>query len=382
MEKLKVFVIVILFTSCNRVTELPIVRTGTSNSTNSSVVGVGEVVSTGGDKNVIRGFYYWKVGDLPSWSPYNRVVHEDGGSGEYTIDMTSLLQADKAYFYCAFAENKMGESRGETKALVANPKNAIVNSRGCIECDSYNVGEYFYLDDKVMLVVDEDLLYDKMYWDNVDLSTVCTSKLQQLNHLGGESSEYLNGDITKWDVSNVYDMSFCFSRFWGSGLTFNQPIGNWDVSNVIYMEGMFGHVKGFNQNLQNWDVSNVSDMSGMFYDCPSVPKGIGNWDVRNVTDMNSMFKYATGFNQDIGNWDVSNVTYMESMFEDASNFNQNIGNWDVSNVTNMSYMFDDATNFNQNLSNWCVSNFSFEPYMFSTGSSLTASNHPVWGTCP
>jgi len=333
MEKLKVIVIVILFTSCNRVTDLPVVTTGTSNSTNSSVVGVGEVVSTGGDKNVIKGFYFWKVGDIPSWSPYKRVVHQDGGSGEYTIDMTSLLQADKAYFYCAFAENKMGESRGETKALVANPKNAIVNSRGCIECDSYNVGEYFYLDDKVMLVVDEALLYDKMYWDNVDLSTVCTSKLQKLRlaHLGDER-EYLNGDITKWDVSNVTDMSGCFGGWGSSILTFNQPIGNWDVSNVENMASMFGRVKGFNQNLKNWDVSNVSDMGAMFDHSPSVPKGIENWDVSNVTDME--------------------------------------------------WMFWNATNFNQNLSNWCVSNISSQPSNFSLGSALTASNHPVWGTCP
>ena len=359
MEKLKVIVIVILFTSCNRVTELPIVRTETSNSTNSSVVGVGEVVSTGGDKNVIKGFYFWKVGDNPTWASNHRVVHQDGSSGEYTIDMTSLLQADKAYFYCAFAENKMGESRGEAKALVANPKNAIVNSRGCIECDSYNVGEHFYLDDKVMLVVDEDLLYDKIYWDNVDLSTVCTSKLQELRLTQiGDEREYLNGDITKWDVSNVTDMSGCFSRSWGSmSLTFNQPIGNWDVSNVEDMTLMFAGVKGFNQNLKNWDVSNVSYMGAMFQHSPSVPKGIENWDVSNVTDMSSMFWDATGFNQ-------------------------NIGNWDVSNVTDMDWMFWDATNFNQNLSNWCVSNISSQPSNFSSGSALTASNFPVWGTCP
>ena len=100
MEKLKVIIIVILFTSCNRVTELPIVRTGTSNSTNSSVVGVGEVVSTGGDKNVIRGFYFWHVAYGVNFNgPYdNRVVHQDEGTGEYTIDMTSYLQEDVVYF--------------------------------------------------------------------------------------------------------------------------------------------------------------------------------------------------------------------------------------------------------------------------------------------
>ena len=361
MEKLKVIVIVILFASCNRVTDFPVVTTGSSNSTNSSVVGVGEVVSTGGDKNVIRGFYYWPVVYGSEFNgPYpDKVIHQDEGTGEYTIDMTSYLESNKAYFYRAFAENKMGESLGEIKALIGNPKNAIVNSRGCIECDSYNVGERFYLDDKVMRVVDEDLLFDLVQLYGVDLSTICTSKLQSLKgwHLKRSTAEYLNGDITHWDVSNVKYMIETFSY-----LTFNQPIGNWDVSSVTDMRGLFRSTKGFNRSLENWDVSNVTDMEGMFEFCKSVPKNIGNWDVSSVTDMSDMFR--------------------QDYFSPTSSFNQNIANWNVSNVTDMEGMFERASSFNQNLSNWCVSNISSEPSDFSFGSALTASNHPVWGTCP
>ena len=251
----------------------------------------------------------------------------------------------------------MGESLGEIKPLVANPKNAIVNSRGCIECDSYNVGEYFYLDDKVMLVVDEDLLFDKVYYENVDLSTICTSKLQTLQWINQPGAEYVNGDITQWDVSNVKYMVETFSF-----LTCNQPIGNWDVSGVTHMPGLFQGTKGFNRSLANWDVSNVTDMESMFEFCKSVPKNIGNWDVSNVTDMSHMFR--------------------QDYFSPTSSFNQNIANWDVSNVMDMDGMFERASSFNQNLSNWCVSNISSQPYSFSFGSALTASNHPVWGTCP
>ena len=49
-----------------------------------------------------------------------------------------------------------------------------------------------------------------------------------------DCSEY-NGDISKWDTSNVIVMSRMF--FWAD--KFNQPIGNWDVSSVTDMSDMF-----------------------------------------------------------------------------------------------------------------------------------------------
>jgi hypothetical protein len=44
-------------------------------------------------------------------------------------------------------------------------------------------------------------------------------------------------------------------------------------------------------------------------------------------------------------------------------------------------MFYKSSSFNQNLSSWCVSQFIDEPENFSTGSALTESNKPKWGTC-
>ena len=36
----------------------------------------------------------------------------------------------------------------------------------------------------------------------------------------------------------------------------------------------------------------------------------------------------------------------------------------------------------QNISSWCVTNFVSEPAFFSSGSPLSESNKPIWGTCP
>jgi hypothetical protein len=48
----------------------------------------------------------------------------------------------------------------------------------------------------------------------------------------------------------------------------------------------------------------------------------------------------------------------------------------------MPRMFYKATSFNQNLSDWCVQYIYTLPDEFSTYSSLSPSNHPIWGTCP
>ena len=135
---------------------------------------------------------------------------------------------------------------------------------------------------------------------------------------GGMSDEYdedafnnYNGDISKWDVSNVKTMEgmFAFSLF-------NGDISEWDVSNVEDMSFMFGgdgaNVTVFNRDISKWDTSKVKDMSRMFY-CSKFNQDISGWDVSHVENMSYMFT-CSEFNLDISRWDVSHVTKMTGMF--------------------------------------------------------------------
>lgn len=105
---------------------------------------------------------------------------------------------------------------------------------------------------------------------------------------------------------------------------------NWiDTSLVTDMSGLF-YENEFcaGIDISRWNVSNVKNMSHMFA-ISAFDGDISNWDVSNVTAMNSMFEYCKAFNSDIGNWDVSNVMFMTYMFHRAENFNQDISKWEI-----------------------------------------------------
>ena len=51
------------------------------------------------------------------------------------------------------------------------------------------------------------------------------------------------------------------------GSQFNGNISKWDVSNVTDMFYMF-YNSLFNGDISKWDVGNVTDMSDMFTNCP------------------------------------------------------------------------------------------------------------------
>ena len=125
----------------------------------------------------------------------------------------------------------------------------------------------------------------------------------------------------------------------------------------------------------------VTDMYGMFYSASAFNGDISSWDTAAVTDMRFMFYSASAFNGDISSWNTAAVTNMYAMFGQASAFNGDISSWDTAAVTNMGFMFQSASAFNQNLSGWCVTNITSEPQNFSTGSPLTPTNKPVWGSC-
>ncbi len=129
-----------------------------------------------------------------------------------------------------------------------------------------------------------------------------------------------------------------------------------DTSAITDMQSLFQDDKTFNGDITRWNTSNVTNMANMFYIQDGTGsvfnQDIGDWDVSKVTNMTSMFVAASKFNQDIGDWDVSRVIRMSSLFLAASKFNQDIGDWNVRNVRFSDSIFRLASAFDRDLSSW------------------------------
>ena len=141
------------------------------------------------------------------------------------------------------------------------------------------------------------------------------------------------------DTSGIIDMRSLFSaeRKYGNGLgAFNGDISKWDVSQVTNMFGMFEFNTAFNQDISDWNVSKVTDMRSMFY-------------------------RATAFNQDISDWNVSKVTDMRSMFNGATSFKHNLDAWGsrinaavkADRWSNAIFMFTTGSGLAISLPSWC-----------------------------
>ena len=193
-----------------------------------------------------------------------------------------------------------------TEKLVLNNNTKIRNAREHIYFPTSKA-------ELVSLIKDE---VEKNGWE-CDLNHIDVSQITDMSFLFSEAYKAyglakFNGDISKWDVSNVKNMNamFDFSKF-------NGDISKWNVYNVTTMEDMFNGAQSFNQPIGDWDVSNVTNMYKMFKNAKSFDQPIGDWDVRNVTNMHSMFQYAYSFNQDLSNWKLKNDCDTTGIFYDC-----------------------------------------------------------------
>ncbi len=96
----------------------------------------------------------------------------------------------------------------------------------------------------------------KLCGDDCNLNWIDTSEIRNMKSLFQRISRKFNGDVTRWDVSNVRDMSFMFC---GCDY-FNRNISKWKTGNVRNMQYMFSAAGSFNCNVSGWDVHNVTNM--------------------------------------------------------------------------------------------------------------------------
>ncbi|WP_299891005.1 BspA family leucine-rich repeat surface protein [uncultured Lacinutrix sp.] len=114
-----------------------------------------------------------------------------------------------------------------------------------------------------------------------------------------------------------YTILTSFRNMFRGTLAPTQNILHWNTNSIMEMQGMFRD-SNFNGDISNWDVSNVFNMANMFLNNSSFNIDISNWNVAKVQNMSSMFRGATNFDQNLGSWDISSVTNMQNMFNDVT----------------------------------------------------------------
>ena len=100
----------------------------------------------------------------------------------------------------------------------------------------------------------------RLHGNACNLNHINTSLLTDMNSLFCKST--FNGDISKWDVSNVINISYMFYES-----QFNGDICQWNVNNVTDMSYLF-YKSQFNNDVNKWHVEKVENMKAMFEDSP------------------------------------------------------------------------------------------------------------------
>ncbi len=99
-------------------------------------------------------------------------------------------------------------------------------------------------------------------------------------------------DISKWDLTNVINMSFMFSECSSLSSLLNFPYLH--SSNVTNINGIFFNcqsLKSLSDDLSNFNTSNIINMEGSFYKCVNLKTlpNISKWKTKNVINLSIVF---------------------------------------------------------------------------------------------
>lgn len=171
------------------------------------------------------------------------------------------------------------------------------------------------------------------YGTGVDLNFIDTSAVTKMNSLFDQ--EDFEGDVSRWDVSNVTTMNYMFNQC----QHFNCNLSKWNTEKVIDMNFMFANCFEFDgEGIEDWDVSEVYDMRDMFFNCFKLNPDLSKWDLDKLEDSSRMFKGCKIFEgKGLNKWVTPKLERMVEMFSDCDNFDVDLSHWHVKRVTHWSY---------------------------------------------
>ena len=146
-------------------------------------------------------------------------------------------------------------------------------------------------------------------------------------------------------------------------------ITRWPVSRVTNMSALFRGAADFNEDLAGWMVQRVTDMSYMFAETNAFNHyGIQHWTTTSLHTASHMFENAVAFNQDLHFYPTTNLATIEYMFRNATSYAQELG-FELEAYTKVTSMF-------------CGSQGVFDRFDLSDGSITEAQVDQAFLDCP
>ncbi len=251
-------------------------------------------------------------------------------------------------------------------------------------------------------------------WDTSNIMNF-TEMFSSCNFLPFLLNEFRKLDLSKWNTSNVTNMSYMF--LYADWLL--PDISQFDTSNVKTMKCMFKHTCIDELDVSKWNTSNVINMDEMFahsdvlfwnseyrnnkdmihyqilskswsseiewvelssacFDNMIFPiikiMDANRWydiwvqylDVSNVETARSMFNACVWFDSDLSLWNTKNMCDVKWMFKESHYFTWKwLELWNTSKFVNTELMFSNCKRFVWKIWNWDMSNVQNADWMFN-----------------
>ena len=150
-----------------------------------------------------------------------------------------------------------------------------------------------------------------------DLSKWDTRNVIFMNGLFSECKSLISlPDISKWPINNIKQNT---SDLLQRGPAYTKDRKKLYLNKFHYIRYLFFNCQSLQTlpDISKWDTSNVNDMSFIFYNCSSLKSlpDISKWDTHNVTDMEYMFYGCSSllYFPDISKWNINNLINIDNM---------------------------------------------------------------------
>ena len=350
------------------------------------------------------------------------------------IKVNKIINMKKMFFNCYSLEEFIFPNENKFKEnKIKEEENSIISENSKTNDDIYS---YTGNDDKsIYRIINNYDNSSNIIEEFKDITSITnkSDKTDWNNYIDIKFKKKLrnplinSADISKWDTSNVKDMSYIFFRClslkslpniseWNTGNVENMgymfceclslkslpDISYWNTSNVKNMGSMFGlenpvllvnqpkisdDSQKFNNSsslmslpdISKWNTKNVINMENMFYSCSKLSDlpDISKWNTDNLMDMSKLFYDCSSLISlpDISKWNTENVINMSDLFNNCSSlkFLPDISKWNTENVKNMNDLFNNCSSLMSlpDISKWAIDGVKSIISMFSKCSSLS-----------